>query len=114
MLIDEINSIIDDFFELSKDSIRYLALNKNSMQVFSSFIKQDCIVVDLLNPQVKISPISPFMSLLKEQNLSREQIHPYTYSLQESCFASYFETGDSGFRNDIIIIEEIVVLIAIS
>ena len=66
MLIDEINSIIDDFFEYSKDSIRYLALNKNSMQVFSSFIKQDCIVVDLLNPQVKISPISPFMSLLKE------------------------------------------------
>ena len=107
MLVDEIDSIIDDFFELSKDSIRYLALNKNSMQIFPSLIKQDCIVVDLLNPQVKFSPISPFMSILKEQNLSREQIHPYTYSLQESCFASYFETGDSGFRNDMIIIEEL-------
>ncbi len=107
MLSDEINSIVNDFFYFSKENVRYLALNKNSMQVFLSHLKQDCIVVDLLNPQVKFSPLSPFMYVLKEQNLTSENINPYVYSLQKEGFVSYFEKGKTEFRKDVIVMEEL-------
>jgi hypothetical protein len=67
----------------------------------------DFIVVDLENPIEKYSPISPFMSVLKKQNLTEQQVEPYTYSLQKNSFLSYLESGKTEFRNDVYVIEEL-------
>lgn len=107
MLIKELNNIVDEFFKTSQEYVRYLSLNKNTMKMFSSYASEDCIIVDFLDPQVRLSPIAPFVFILKEQNLSDEQIKPHTYSLQRESFISYLRNGKTDFRKDVIVLEEL-------
>ena len=95
MIIDELNNIVTEFINDSNDTVRYLSLNAKSMKMFSVYEKNDWIIVDLKDPKIRLSPIAPFMEVLKSQNLSKQQVEPYTYSLQNESFVSYFKKGKS-------------------
>ncbi|MEE0879626.1 MAG: GGDEF domain-containing protein [Treponemataceae bacterium] len=107
MIVDELNNIVTEFINDSNDVVRYLSLNAKSMKMFSIYEKNDWIIVDLKNPKIRFSPIAPFMDVLKSQELTKEKVEPYTYSLQNESFVSYFTKGKTEFRQDVIIMEEL-------
>ncbi len=107
MVLSELEDIIFDFFNKSNESVFYLSLNSSVMKSFSSLFNDDYIVVDLESQNVKFSPVAPFLSILKEQNLSQEQIEPYAYSLQKESFISYLNDETPNFRKDVLVIEEL-------
>ena len=107
MIIDELNNIVTEFINDSNDTVCYLSLNAKSMKMFSVYEKNDWIIVDLKDPKIRLSPIAPFMEVLKSQKLSKQQVEPYTYSLQNESFISYFTKGKTEFRQDVLIIEEL-------
>ena len=89
MQVSELEKIVFDFLDNSSESFYYLSVNSSAMSRFTSMFNDDFIVVDLENPIEKYSPISPFMSVLKKQNLTEQQVEPYTYSLQKNSFLSF-------------------------
>ena len=107
MVLSELRDIVFDFLDNSSERLCYLSLNPVTMAKFSSFFNDDYIFVDLENTDVKLSPIAPFMSILKSCNLSEKEVEPYTYSLQKDSFVSYFRDGKTNFRKDVFIIEEL-------
>lgn len=106
-LSQEIKCNILEFFDSSMDSVRYVSCDSGVMKQIPSFVSSDCTVVDFMRPSVYYTPMSPFLSLLRQKSADLSLVDEYAYSLQKNTFSSYLSTGLCDVRKDAIITSEI-------
>ena len=99
-----LSDIKNCFMGLRNEHVLYLSLPQNIMDSLPDQLGTEYTVVNAIN---NLSPLVPFLGLLKDVKPADKIVRDCVYSLQVNTFLSYFHTGVAETRQDAFIHEEV-------
>lgn len=100
---DLIKSITEDFFAQKKESIVYLSLSSDDMDICREMLSDRTVVIDLADSK---NPLAPFLDILQINKPSQSDIEKYSYLLHQNIFSAFFKDGTIVERKEPIVMEE--------
>ena len=102
--------ILDKFFNSGDEKIIYLSLSPKFQEGLEMVLKDQFNVTrfyDMKKGNLAFEPYSPFLSLLRDSNLSGETVRDSVLKIQENDFVTWFQGRPLEFREDVPVIDEI-------
>ena len=102
--------ILDKFFNSRDEKIIYLSLSPKFQEGLEMVLKDQFNVTrfyDMKKGNLAFEPYSPFLSLLRDSNLSGETVRDSVLKIQENDFVTWFQGRPLEFREDVPVIDEI-------
>ena len=102
--------ILDKFFNSRDEKIIYLSLSPKFQESLEILLKDQFGVkrfYDMKKGNLAFEPYSPFLSLLRDSNLSGETVRDSVLKIQENDFVTWFQGRPLEFREDVPVIDEI-------
>ena len=102
--------ILDKFFNSRDEKIIYLSLSPKFQESLEILLKDQFNVTrfyDMKKGNLAFEPYSPFLSLLRDSNLSGETVRDSVLKIQENDFVTWFQGRPLEFREDVPVIDEI-------